>query len=192
MDLFDGDLWQLGAIPVLIFCARLGDVTLGTVRIILVSRGMRLLAPVVGFFEVLVWLFALSTVMQHLDRPLNFVAWAAGFATGTYVGILVEDRIALGLLSVRVITEDDASDLVERLRVARFGVTDFAARGLQGRVRFLLTVIPRRDLERVMAIVREVHPRAFVSVSDVRSVSEGYIVRQPRTGFGRALAALRK
>jgi uncharacterized protein YebE (UPF0316 family) len=192
MDLFDGNLGQLVGIPLLIFAARLGDVTLGTVRIILVSRGMRLLAPAVGFFEVLVWLFALSTVMQHLDRPLNFVAWAAGFAIGTYVGILVEDKLALGLLSVRVITEDDASALLERLRQARFGVTDFAARGLQGRVRFLLTVIARRDLDRVLDIVRDAHPGAFVSVSDVRSASEGTIARRSRYGLRRALSVLRK
>jgi len=192
MDLFDGNLGQLVGIPLLIFAARLGDVTLGTVRIILVSRGMRLLAPAVGFFEVLVWLFALSTVMQHLDRPLNFVAWAAGFAIGTYVGILVEDKLALGLLSVRVITEDDASALLERLRQARFGVTDFAARGLQGRVRFLLTVIARRDLDRVLDIVRDAHPGAFVSVSDVRSASEGTIARRSRYSLRRALSVLRK
>jgi uncharacterized protein YebE (UPF0316 family) len=176
----DNELWVLVGLPLLIFAARMTDVTLGTVRIIFVSRGMQMLAPLVGFFEILVWLVAISQVLQHLDRPLNLIAYAAGFAAGTYAGIRLEGKLGLGLLSLRVITEEDASELTEALRTARFGVTSFAARGVRGRVRLLFTILQRQDLERALDIVRQYHPRAFVSVSDVRAASEGYILpRRP-------------
>ncbi len=191
MDWTDSGLWTWVGLPLLIFLARLTDVSLGTVRIILVARGMRRLAPFIGFFEVLVWLAAITQVMQHLDRPLSYVAYAAGFATGTYVGIRFEERLGLGLLAVRVITEEDASGLIEQLRAARFGVTSFAARGLRGRVRLFFTVIHRKHLDRVMEIVRRAQPAAFVSVSDVRMAEEGTI--PPRGGLLRRMfGGLRK
>lgn len=162
-------------LPLLIFFARMADVSLSTLRIILVSRGMRHLAPFIGFFEVLIWLFAISQVMQRLDNWANVVAYAAGFAAGTWVGISIERRLALGLLSVQIITQEDAADLIANLRAQRFGATDFAARGISGNVRLIFSVIRRKDFDRLMEIVRTSHSKAFVSVSDVRSVSEGFI-----------------
>lgn len=191
MEWLDSDTFVLFGVPMLIFLGRMTDVTLGTIRIILISRGLRRVAPLVGFCEILVWLVVLTTVIEQLDRPLNFIAYAGGFATGTYVGMLIESKIALGLLSVGVVTDDDASDLLARLRSARFGVTQFAARGLQGRVRFILTIVPRRDLDRLLDIVRSLHPHAFVTISDVRAASEGYIVEPPRL-TQRMLRTLRK
>ncbi|HEX2254943.1 MAG TPA: DUF2179 domain-containing protein [Thermoanaerobaculia bacterium] len=186
-----GELWPLVGVPLLILLARMIDVTLGTVRIIFVSRGLRRVAPLVGFVEILVWLLAITQVMQHLDRPLNYVAYAAGFALGTWLGIVIEQRLALGLLSVRIITEDDAEDLMNDLGEHRFGVTTFAARGLRGNVRLLFTIIPRNQLEHVMDIVRHRHPSAFVAVSDVREASEGYLPL--RQGLGqRVVGGLRK
>lgn len=169
------ELWPLVGLPLLIFLARAADVTLGTVRIILISRGHSRVAPLVGFVEILIWLVALTQVMQHLDRPVNYVAFAAGFATGTWVGIYVEGKIALGLVAVRAITTDDARGLIDALSEARFGVTSFAATGVQGRVRLIFTVIPRRELPRVIELIRVTQPKAFISVSDVRQASEGYL-----------------
>jgi len=180
----DSPWWPLVGLPVVIFTLRMTDVALGTLRIILVSRGQRAVAPLVGFFEILVWLLALSQVMRHLDSPVNYVAYAAGFAFGTWAGIAIEGKLALGLVSLRIITDEDASDLTEPLREAHFGVTSFAARGVKGRVRLLFTILRRRDLDHALAIVRAAHPDAFVSVSDVRSASEGYI-----PGARRGLAA---
>lgn len=168
----------LAVIPLLIFCARLLDVSLSTIRIILVSRGMRRIAPFIGFFEALIWLFAISQVMQHLDHWINYVAYAGGFAAGTWMGIFLEGRIALGLLAVRIITQDDATDLLQRLRDEKFGATDFAARGIKGNVRLIFTIIQRRDYERLIRIIEETHPKAFISTSDVRSVREGFIPRR--------------
>ena len=178
-------LWPLLGVPLLIFAARLVDVSLGTVRIILVARGHRNMAPLVGFFEILAWLVALSQVMQHLDRPINYLAFAAGFAAGTYVGMWVETRLALGLVALRIIATDDASELIEALRKADIGVTSVAARGIKGKVRLVFTVIRRRDLRRVQELVQEFQPKAFVSVSDVRSASEGYLPGSQLAGRGR-------
>ncbi|HMB52787.1 MAG TPA: DUF2179 domain-containing protein [Thermoanaerobaculia bacterium] len=169
-------LWPLVGIPALIFLARMSDVTLGTLRIIFVSRGLVRLAPFVGFVEVLVWLVAITQVLQHLDHPVNYVAYAAGFATGTWAGIQIEARLGLGLMALRVITDEDASELTEALRAARFGVTTVAARGIRGKVRLLFTILQRNDLERALEIVRDLHPSAFVSISDVREASEGFIM----------------
>lgn len=191
MDGSQTALWPLIGVPLLIFFARAVDVTLGTMRIALVSRGQRALAPLLGFFEILVWLLALGQVVQNLDRPANYIAYAAGFAGGTWVGLLLDEKLALGLLSVRVITRDDARGLIEDLRRQQFGVTHVAAKGLSGRVRLLFSVIRRADLRRLLDTVRAQHPRAFISVSDVRLAREGYL---PPGSFNypRLLELLRK
>ncbi len=167
-------LWGLIALPLLIFSARVLDVAIGTIRIIFVSRGNRAFAPLLGFFEILVWLLAIGQVVQHLDRPAHYLAYAGGFAAGTWVGLLVEDKMALGLLAVRIITKEDATDLLDRLGERDFGVTSFAARGIKGKVRLLLTIARRRDFGTLQEIVEETHPDAFVSISDVRIASRGH------------------
>lgn len=174
MNFQDLELWPLVGIPLLIFCARICDVTMGTLRIALISRGLLKTAPLAGFFESLIWLVAIGQVVKHLDTPIHYLAWAGGYATGTYFGVLLEEKLALGLISVRVITENDASDLLQSLGQAAFGVTSFAARGLQGRVRLIFSVIRRRELGRYLEIVREQQPKAFISISDVRTATEGF------------------
>jgi len=159
--------------PLLIFIARICDVSIGTMRIISLSRGYRKLAPVLGFFEILIWLAAIRQIFQHLDNPAAFVAYAAGFATGNWVGMKIEDRLALGLAAVRVITAEDASDLIRTLADADFGVTTLAAEGVNGAVRLIFMIIRRKDLELVRTLTCEHHPGAFITVSDVRSASEG-------------------
>ena len=165
------NIWVLT--PLLIFLARIVDVTIGTIRIISLSRGRRLLAPVLGFFEVLIWLFAIRQIFQNVDHIAAFVAYAAGFAAGTFVGMLIEEKLAFGHLAIRMITAADATPLVERLRSENFGVTTVAAQGQTGAVQLIFMVIGRREYERVMELVRELQPAAFISVSDVRSASEG-------------------
>jgi uncharacterized protein YebE (UPF0316 family) len=186
----DLDLWVVVGIPVLIFCARVTDVALGTMRIVLVSKGQRTVAPLVGFAGILVWLVALCQVIQNLDRPQNYLAYAAGYATGTRVGLLLDEKLALGLLSVRVITRQDAKELIERLRQQNFGVTSVAARGWTGRARLIFTVVRRRDLRRLQQIIQQTNPKAFVSVSDVRQADEGFLGPAARP-YPRMLAMFR-
>ncbi len=175
----DSPWWILLGVPLLIFLARVLDVGVGTLRIAMVARGHRRLAPLLGFCESLIWLVAISQVVQHLDRAVHYLAWSAGYATGTWVGLVLEERLAFGLLAVRTITDEDASKLVEDLEAAAFDTTSFAARGIRGRVRLLFSVIRRRDLERYRKIIERRHPKAFVSISDVRSASEGFGLGSP-------------
>lgn len=179
------NVWLLT--PLLIFIARICDVSIGTIRIISLSRGRRILAPILGFFEVLIWLFAIRQIFQNVDHVATFIAYAAGFAAGNYVGLLIEDKLALGHLAIRVITSSDATPLVARLR-ERYGVTIVPARGSSGEVQLIFMVIPRREYERALELIRREQPSAFISVSDVRSASEGIFpkpeyptaVRRPR------------
>lgn len=187
------DLWPY-FIPLLILLARMCDVSLATLRIILVSRGMKQIAPLIGFFEALIWLIAISQVMRHLDHWYNYAAYAGGFAAGTWMGIWLEGRLALGLLAVQIITTEDATDLIQGLRSERFGVTDFAARGISGNVRLIYSVLQRKDLERMREIVRTTHPKAFISIADVRAVSEGFLPppRGPLSAMFAGFAGLRR
>lgn len=159
--------------PALIFIARLIDVSIGTMRIIFLSRGHRAMAPLLGFVEILVWLLAIRQVFTQLDNPAAFVAYAGGFAAGNYLGLRIEAKLAIGLLAVRIITAEDSRDLIARLNAQDFGVTSMAARGVTGDVQLIFTIVPRRQMDRVTDIVRSLHPRAFISVSDVKSVTEG-------------------
>lgn len=177
--------WDIASTALFIFAARVLDVSLGTIRIALVSRGLRRIAPLVGFFEILCWLFAVGGVIQNLDRPILAVAFASGFATGTWLGMLLEERLAFGLCTVRIITESDAEELIEHLGSMDIGLTNFAARGLRGQVRLVLSVIPRKDLPPVLDAVRVVAPTAFVSVSDVRLAREGSFLRTGSQRVGR-------
>ncbi|MDI6400922.1 DUF2179 domain-containing protein [Balneolaceae bacterium ANBcel3] len=177
---FDWLGWVI--LPILIFFARVIDVTLGTLRIIFVARSMKVLAPLVGFFESLIWLLAVGQIVQSLTNVGLYIAFAAGFSFGNYIGIYLEEKIAMGLLCVRTITNEDATELIEYLKEHDFGVTSVSASGISGQVRLILSIIKRKDLEMMIRIIKEKAPRAFVSVEDVRSVNEGYF--SPRkTGF---------
>ena len=166
------DIYTWLIIPLLIFLARIVDVSIGTVRILFISRGKKYLAPIMGFFEVLIWLLAIGQIMRNLTNVLCYVAYAGGFATGTYVGLWIEERLAVGLQMIRVVTHKDASPLIEHLQKEAFGVTHVAARGMTGKVRIVFTIIKRSDLPRVIGIIRNFHPHAFYSTEDVRSVSK--------------------
>jgi len=159
----------------MIFFARICDVTIGTFRIILVSRGERLYASVAGFFEVLIWIVVVSQVMNNVGGLLNYVAYAAGFAMGNFIGITLERRLAMGMVVMRVITDKPADELIEHLKQEYHGVTNIAARGVSGEVRLVLAVIKRKDIPFFLEIVKNYNPKAFVSVEDVRLLSETHL-----------------
>ena len=169
----DPEVYAWVVLPILIFLARVTDVSLGTLRIIFIARGRRKLAPLLGFFEVLIWIVVVSQVMQNLHSPLSFIAYAAGFATGNYVGMRIEDKLAIGTLIVRVIVPQEASRLMTRLHEAGYGVTSIDAHGSTGEVTLVYTVVKRKDLYEVMTIIQDTYPKAFTSVEEVRSTREG-------------------
>lgn len=180
------DSWTLTWIilPLLIFCARIFDVSIGTIRIVFVSRGQKLIAPLLGFFEILIWLLAIGKIMQNLTNVMAYVAYAGGFATGNFIGLWIEEKLAMGTVIIRVITRKDASSLAAELKSMGFGVTSIDAEGNEGPVNILYSVVKRSDLITVIGLVEKYNPRAFYSIEDVRAVSEG-IFPLKRTFYGR-------
>jgi uncharacterized protein YebE (UPF0316 family) len=183
----DPEVYAWVVLPILIFFARVTDVTLGTLRIIFISRGKRSLAPVLGFFEVLIWIVVIGQIVQNLHSITSYLAYAAGFATGNFVGMAIEDKLAIGTLIVRVILPKDSEMLRAQLASAGYGVTTVAAEGAIGHVALLYTVVKRKDYPELMSIINRVHPKAFVTVEEVRSSQEGifpaHSSRYPTTAF---------
>jgi uncharacterized protein YebE (UPF0316 family) len=177
MSFYDSATFTYAVLPILIVLARICDVTIGTLRIIVLSRGHKYLAPLLGFFEVLVWITVTAKIMQNLHNPVCYFAYAGGFATGNLVGIIVEQRLAMGKVVIRIITARDATQLIEMLRQNGCGVTSIPAQGSTGMVHVIFTVIKRSHLEEVEEIILKFNPRAFYSVEDVRFVSEGIFPR---------------
>jgi len=174
MEMFAGLDWYTWVIlPLIIFASRVCDVTLGTLRIIFISRGRRNLAPFFGFFEVLIWVVVIGQLVQHLHSVTAYLGYAAGFATGNFVGMWLEDRLALGTLVLRVIVTHEAERLVARIQAAGFGITCVDGKGASGPVTLIYTVVKRKDLRVVTDIIHQSHPRAFISIEDVRSSEEG-------------------
>jgi uncharacterized protein YebE (UPF0316 family) len=161
------------SIPFLIFIAEVCALTVSTLRIIFVSRGHKFLAPLLGFFEIMIWLFAIGETMRNLDNWACFIAFALGFTLGNYFGILIDKRLALGTAIVRIITHRDATLLIQHMRAAQFGVTAVDAFGATGKVQIVMTVIKRKQLPEIVALIDAHHPGAFYAIEDVQSSSEG-------------------
>ena len=161
------------ALPFLIFLARIVDVTMGTVRVIFVSRGLKYLAPIVGFFEILIWLLAIGQIMQNLSNPMCYIAYAGGFALGNYVGIVIADKLSLGVVLIRVVTAKDALPLVEQLKEQNYGVTSVDGHGTSGEVKVIFTVVKRRDVPNIVELIKVFNPHAFYSIEEVGFVEKG-------------------
>ncbi len=170
---FDSTIFKWMIVPLLIFCSRIADVSIGTIRIIYISKGMKYLAPVFGFFEILIWLVAIGQIMRNLSNPVYYIAYSLGFAAGNFVGIIIENRLAVGKVMLRIVTQKDAGELLKFLRSEGYGVTAVDAHGSQGMVNVIFTVISRKSLDGVIAIVQKFNPKAFFSVEDVRMAREG-------------------
>ncbi len=155
-------------VPFLVFIARILDVSIGTLRITFISRGLKYLAAPLGFIESLIWVLAISQVMQHLNNWTTYFAFALGFGVGNYVGLLLEERIAVGNLIIRTITREEAPALPTALWQAGFGVTSVDARGETGPVKIVFTVAKRRDLKKVINLIKQFNPKALYTIEDVR------------------------
>jgi uncharacterized protein YebE (UPF0316 family) len=160
-------------LPLLVFLAELCVVTIGTIKIIFVARGMKILAPLLGFFEVSIWLFAISQILQNLSDLGLSLAFAGGFTAGNFLGVLVEKKLALGSVVVRVITARDVTDLLGGLQAAEYGVTTIDAQGATGPVKIVFTIVRRKELDNVVAIIKGFDANAFYSVDDLQSLQAG-------------------
>jgi len=167
------DFFAWVVLPLLIFSFRICDVSLGTLRVIFIAKGLKYVAPVIGFFEVIIWLVAIGQVMNNITNVASYIAYGGGFAAGTFIGMKVEERLSLGTVVVRVISPEDVAPLVTYLRQRSFGVTIADGEGSKGKVKIILSVIKRQDLDGVISGIRQYLPKAFYSVEEIRSVAEG-------------------
>ncbi|MEP1151508.1 MAG: DUF2179 domain-containing protein [Balneola sp.] len=154
-------------IPVFIFIARIMDVSLGTLRIVMVSRGYKFKAAALGFFEVLIWAFVVAELLKNLNNWVNYVAYAGGFSVGTYVGMYIESKVKVGTIIVRIITQNKKDEIVEALKEAGFTITSIEAQGGFGPVNIIFTVLRRRRWNEVVSIIESNDPTAFYSSEDV-------------------------
>lgn len=180
-------------IPLLIFFSRIVDQSIGTLRLIFVSKGYKLLAPILGFFEVIIWVIAIGQIMQHLDNIFCYLAYGGGFAAGNYIGIYLEEKLSLGTVLIRVMPKKDTADLVENLKASKFGVTMMDAEGSTGKIKILLSIIKRKELKQYVSIINQTNPNAFYTVEEIKSVHSGIFRPDSRApGIGGILAGITK
>ncbi|MES2514927.1 MAG: DUF2179 domain-containing protein [Bacteroidota bacterium] len=168
---FDYFSWVI--LPLLIFISRLGDVTMATLRHIFISKGLKKIVPILGFFEVLIWLVAMRQVFSHLDNIACFIAWAAGFSAGTYLGMYIEERLAIGTQIIRIITAEDILPLTEALKRHNQGITVVDGHGAKGPVKLIFTIVKRSNKAEVLEMIRIFTPNSFYTIEDVKGSQRG-------------------
>lgn len=181
-ELIDLYPWLL---PVVVFFGRICDVTLGTLRIIFVSKGEKYKAPIVGFFEVFIWVVIISQIFSHANSVIAYLAYAGGYATGNYVGILVENKIAFGFQLFRIYTRKDGAELTLLLNQKGIGSTFIRGKGAVSEVGIVETVISRKGTQTVTAIINEFDPDAFYVIEDIRSKQKGIFALSATAGAPR-------
>ncbi len=167
------DFYSWLGLPLMIFFSRVCDVTLGTMRNLMVGKGYRKLAPILGFFEVLIWIVVVSQVMKNLNNFACYIGWAGGFAAGTYIGLVVESKIALGLQVVRIITHKHSDELIKAMVDAKHGVTIVDAYGAKGPVKMIYMVVKRKTVKEVVQLISEYDSTAFYSIEDIKVANAG-------------------
>jgi uncharacterized protein YebE (UPF0316 family) len=171
MEILNSPWFDLVILPLLIFCLRICDVSLDTMRIIFMTKGYKRIAPIIGFFEILIWIVAITRIMQNLDNWITYVAYAAGFATGNYVGMILDEKLAIGHEMIRVITRIERADLADTLRQAGFGVSVVKATGMQGPVEILYIIVNRKNLKTAVSIIEKIAPNAFYTIENIHFVN---------------------
>jgi uncharacterized protein YebE (UPF0316 family) len=188
------DVFSFVILPFLIFIARVGDVSIATIRVIFVLQGKRSIAPILGFFEALIWLLAIGQIIKHIDNPVSYFAYAAGFATGTYVGMFIEEKLALGRVVVRVITGRPADQLIAYLKSNNFRYSNIDATGNDGKVNIIFTVVKREVLSTLIPTIKSYNPKAFFTIEGVKKVSDEELSVKENKGviLGRMLSFKRR
>jgi len=164
---------------VFIFVARMTDVSMATIRMLMIVQGRKAQAALIGFFEIIIYVVALNQVFNDFNDVYKLLAYAAGFATGNYIGCVIEDKIALGSLSAELILHHDSDlSIVEKLRDNGFGVTIITAMGKAGEKKILKVTLKRKNLILLHKVIEESKTNVFVTISDVRHIKGGYFASQ--------------
>jgi uncharacterized protein YebE (UPF0316 family) len=157
-----------------IFALRVSDMSLDTLRVLFVMRGKKQIAWVLGFFQSAIFVLAIGKVLSQVNNPLNIIGYAAGFATGNVVGMIIEEKIAIGHILISVISPRRGSAIVSHLRKNGYAVTELSGRGKDGMVTLLNCSVLRKQVDAVHQLVNEVDPEAFITAEDVRPVRRGF------------------
>jgi uncharacterized protein YebE (UPF0316 family) len=179
----DTDFFSYVIMPILIFLARICDQSIGTMRIIFVSKGKRNIAPFLGFFEVLIWIVAISKIMQNLDNYVNYIAYAAGFATGNLVGMIIEEKLAMGIQMIRIFANERGTELVQILNSNGYGATSVEAHGARDKVYLVYTIVQRNELGKVTELINSFNPKSFYTIEDIKAANEGIFTPQKQNAF---------
>jgi uncharacterized protein YebE (UPF0316 family) len=172
------DLYNWVILPLLIFIGGMAYVTLSTLRNVFIARGFRKIVPVLGFFEVLIWLTAVSSTIRNLHNVACYLGFAGGYSMGIYIGLAIEARLALGLQVLRIITNQDPSELLKALQQANMGTTSLDGHGSKGPVKVIFTTVKRKDVHLVNEIIQKHTPNAFYTIEDIRQASQGVFPSQ--------------
>jgi len=190
------EIFNYVILPLLIFLAQIANVCMETLRIVFLSKGMKYLAPVIAFFEIIIWLLAIVGVLNNLSNISYFLAYAFGFALGTYVGLVIEEKLSIGMVIMRIITTDGSGDgIMQFLQEENYGTTCLDATGARGGVKMIISLVNRDDITWITRHIEETNPGAFFSIEDVRYVNQGVFRPKklnPFTGFIHSLARPRK
>jgi len=194
MHLLTPDSWLFTwvMLPALIFFARILDQSIGTLRLIFISKGMKHIAPFLGFFEVIIWLLAIGQIMQHLDNWLCYIAYGAGFAAGNFIGITLEEKLSIGTSIIRVVLPNESPDLIIALKSNNFGLTILDAEGAKGKVKILFSIIRRKEIPVFLEILHNHHSNAFYTIEDVKEAKDGVFKRVQQKSLASGLASLLK
>lgn len=177
---FSSDIFSFLILPLLIFIARICDVSINTIRIIYMLGGRRYTSTLLGFFESFIWLMAISQIFKQLDNWVCYVAYPAGFASGIFVGMLIEERIAYGKVIVRIITRKEVGELLQYLNHQHFRYTRVDAEGPDGNETLVFTVVERDRLEYLLQRLKELIPTAFYTVERVKAAAESGALPEER------------
>ncbi len=188
------ELFAYVILPILIFFARVADVSIATIRVIFVMQGKRNIAPILGFFEALIWLIAIGQIIKHIDNPVSYLAYASGYAAGTYFGMFIEEKLALGRVVVRVITGRPANELIDYLKEKNYRFSNIDAFGNDGKVNIIFTVVKREALKTLIPTIKNYNPKAFFTIEGVKKVSDEDITVKENKGviLGRMLNLKRR
>jgi len=180
---FTNETFTFIVLPLLIFFFRIVDQSIGTLRLIFAAKGLKRLAPFFAFFESFIWLVAIGQIMKHLDNVYCYLAFAGGYATGNFFGILLEEKLSIGTVVIRVIPKKDTTPLIQYLRERNYGVTVVPVDGMMGPTKMLFTTIRRKEARHVIDIIKQFNPAAFYTIDEVKTVSGGYFDRKSKSIF---------
>lgn len=163
---------------IIIFCAKIIEVSISTIRVVFIGKGERVKGAILGFVEIMIWLIVVSSVLNNItEDPIKMLIYAAAFSLGNYLGVTIESKIAVGLASIQVVVnEKDGDVLADILREQGYGVTIIEGKGKNESIKNLLFIqLKRKKIPEAVKLVKQHNPEAYITVNDIKSMVGGYI-----------------